>query len=283
MELWPNFFIVGAMRSGTTTLHAYLKNQPDVYMPDEKEPVYFSTLPSIFSGRQLTKEEYLTLFDNVKNEKAIGEASIQYLRDPLSHKRIFEKLPQAKIIIILRNPVFRAFSQYLAIWSIKKISISEEIRKDAKRMDENDLENDNPLAYGLYYNQIKRYLNKFGSNQVRIFLYEEFFNDPQKSLKDVLDFLDVSTEVRPLNSEKLNEYFTPNHFMWKIITNPIIKKLGYSLLSEEKRISWYKRLRSKNKTKLKLSEDNKKFLINFYKNDVDSLEKLLNKKLPWFK
>ena len=282
MELWPNFFIVGAMRSGTTSLHAYLKIQPSVYLPDEKEPVYFSTLPGPIPDRQITKQEYLDLFSNVKNEKAIGEASIQYLRDPFSHEKIYEIAPHAKIIIMLRNPIFRAFSQYLAIWSIKKISIGQEIRKDAERVNEKDLENDNPLVYGLYYNQVKRYIDKFGSNQVKVLVYEEFFNDPQQSLKEVLEFL-VPTEIKPFDSEKFNEYFTPNNFIWKIITNPIIKKLGYSLLSEEKRISWYKRLRSKNKTKPKLNEDDKKFLTDFYKDDVKSLEKFLNKELPWFK
>lgn len=282
VELWPNFFIVGAMRSGTTSLHSYLKMQPEVYLPDEKEPVYFSTLPGPIPERQITKQEYLNLFNDVKNEKAIGEASIQYLRDPFSHEKIFRVVPHAKIIIILRNPVFRAFSHYLAIWSTKKISIGKAIREDAKRINENDLENDNPLIYGLYYNQVKRYIDKFGINQVKIIVYEEFFNDLQQSLKELLEFLEVSSEIKSFDDEKLNEYFTPNNFVWKIITNPIIKKLGYSLLPEKKRISWYKRLRSKNKTKPKLNEDDKKFLSDFYKDDIKSLEKLLDRELPWF-
>ena len=126
-------------------------------------------------------------------------------------------------------------------------------------------------------------IDKFINNKRKLaHTYEEFFNDPQQSLKEVLEFL-VPTEIKPFDSEKFNEYFTPNNFIWKIITNPIIKKLGYSLLSEEKRISWYKRLRSKNKTKPKLNEDDKKFLTDFYKDDVKSLEKFLNKELPWFK
>jgi len=262
MSDWPNFFIVGAMRSGTTSLHNYLKIQSDIFLPDEKECVYFSTLPGPMITRQITKQEYFNFFTDRKNEKAVGESSVQYLRDPYSAEKIFKNIPHAKIIIILRNPINRAYSQYLA--EIKTIpgasekSISDDIRNDVKRIDENDLENDNALAYGLYYNQVKRYIDKFGSNQVKIFIYEEFFDDVKKSLKEILDFLEITDEMKPFKPIKHNEYFTPNKLLWKIITNSVVKKLAYVLFSTDRITSMYKQIRKKNKIKPELESEDKK-------------------------
>ena len=115
-EIWPNFFIVGAPRSGTTFLYHYLNQISGIFMCPVKEPNYFAA--SINPKRKLikpirSKEKYLKLFENVENETAIGEASPTYLWDPQAPKLIHEKIPNAKFIFILRNPIERAFSHYL--------------------------------------------------------------------------------------------------------------------------------------------------------------------------
>ena len=112
----PNFFIVGAARSGTTSMWEYLKQHPDIFMPEGfayKEPSYFCNLYG-YNDFNL----YLELFAGVKEEKAVGEASTPYLTSPESAAWIREVYPAAKIIILLRNPVDRAYSMYN--WMIKE-------------------------------------------------------------------------------------------------------------------------------------------------------------------
>ena len=99
MNKWPNFFIVGAPRAGTTSLYEYLKNTPDVYLSKIKEPYYFSSFKHLQKPKHpfLKKEKYLALFKKVKNEIAIGEASTGYLWDPKTPFLIHELLPKSKI------------------------------------------------------------------------------------------------------------------------------------------------------------------------------------------
>ena len=115
MEKWPNFFIVGAPRAGTTSLYAYLSQIPGIYMSPVKEPEFFS--PNRSTNDDLipivNKNDYLTLFKNVKDELLIGEASTCYLEDPDSPKLIYNKVADAYIIILLRDPIERAYSHYL--------------------------------------------------------------------------------------------------------------------------------------------------------------------------
>src|SRR5918992_1601997 len=114
-EIWPNFFIVGAQKAATTSLYHYLKNIPGVYMSKVKEPSYFA--PNYVRpdpGRFLRdKKEYLRLFKNARGYIAVGEASPSYLWDPDAPKLIHQTVPHARIIMILRDPIERAYSRYL--------------------------------------------------------------------------------------------------------------------------------------------------------------------------
>ena len=104
MSVWPNFFIIGVDRGGTTSLYEYLKNIPEIFMSTPKEPWYFSPVVRSVTpqaiGKCNSEKSYLNLFKNVKNETVIGEASAVYWRDPESAKLIHEKIPNAKIIIV---------------------------------------------------------------------------------------------------------------------------------------------------------------------------------------
>jgi len=117
MERWPNFFIVGTAKAGTTSLYEYFKDIPGIYMSPVKEPSYFSHAlipPGAPKRKRIqNKNEYLKLFEDVKNEKVIGEASPGYLVYPEVAKWIHEIAPTAKILISLRDPVERLFSSYL--------------------------------------------------------------------------------------------------------------------------------------------------------------------------
>jgi len=120
MDRWPNFFIVGTGKAGTTSLYEYLKQVPGIFMSPEKEPNYFSHVaihkddPHRFMIRD--KKKYLELFKNVKNEKIIGEATPTYFRDPNAAYLIHKVSPNAKILITLRNPIDNNFGLTNKIW-----------------------------------------------------------------------------------------------------------------------------------------------------------------------
>ncbi|NEO53881.1 MAG: sulfotransferase [Okeania sp. SIO3B5] len=120
----PNFLMIGAPKAGTTSLYEYLKQHPQVYLSEIKEPHFFSfegrtqgfNDPSRanFIRKKVTKiEDYKKLFEEVKDEVAIGEASTSYIYIPEAVERIKKYVPDVKIIAILRNPADRAFSHYL--------------------------------------------------------------------------------------------------------------------------------------------------------------------------
>ena len=166
---FPNFFIAGAAKSGTTSLWRYLLQHPDIFMPSDimyKEPAYFSDIKGM---KDLN--EYLSLFKNVTTEKMIGEASAAYLTSPESPERIREVVPDAKFIIMLRNPIDRAYSLYnwMACNGYEPIEIFEQALEieETNRYENESFKNSNPEYYynylyfhsGLYSDQIKRFLN----------------------------------------------------------------------------------------------------------------------------
>ena len=115
-EKWPNFFIVGTAKAGTTSLYEYLKQVPMIFMSSRKEPYFFvnDVLNRDSSNPIRNRREYLNLFKNARNEVAIGESSL-YLWYPESAELIHKEVPDARIIIILRNPIERAYSHYLML------------------------------------------------------------------------------------------------------------------------------------------------------------------------
>jgi len=144
IEKWPNFFLVGTPKAGTTSLYEYLKNIPGIYMSPIKEPNYFSvnTIPENFQTKPIRdKETYLKLFEKVSNEKIIGEASAHYLSDQDAPSLIHQIVPHANILISLRDPVERVFSHYLMLFTTGhaepsfKLQLKKELEKHEEQSD----------------------------------------------------------------------------------------------------------------------------------------------------
>jgi len=163
--MWPNFFIVGASKSGATSVYSYLEKIPEIFMSSIKEPHYFHNNYFRLEAKNIAnKNEYLKLFNSVTSEKAIGEASTSYLQDIDSAKLIHDQIPNAKIIIILRDPCQRAFSGYLMF---------KEEGKTKKSFNELITTEQRFLESGLYCSQVKQYLDIFGKDRVKILIFEE--------------------------------------------------------------------------------------------------------------
>jgi len=286
-EIWPNFFIVGAAKAGTTALYEYLSKTNGVYMSPVKEPRYFNKYildPKIRLSRITNDTKYLKLFNKVKDEKAIGEASPSYLRDPEAAELIHEKVPNAKILIILRDPVQRAFSAYVMRKNGGRESrtfhqVIEDYIKDYKH---SKFYSDGIIFAGLYTKNIKKYIDTFGSQNVKILIFEEFIKDTVNQVQEVLNFLGVDSES-PSNIGKVyNAYNEPRGKISEmVLSSNLVWKIGQKLVPQNMRRELRKRIFMKEGEKPKLPEEEGIILQKLYQEDVNNLEKLLGRKLPW--
>ena len=281
LETYPDFFIVGAIKAGTTSLYNYLKEIPGIYMSHIKAPNYFLSLAlPRHVAISCTKEEYLNLFRNVKSDLIMGEASAYYLCDPQSAKLIYEKVPNAKIIIVLRNPIERTFSHYLMYrHGMEDRTFSDAIRNKS-----------NPewgfsnfyLELGLYYEQVKSYIETFGSKNVKIIIFEKFTEHPKEIFKEVLEFLGIQAEVPQFVGEVHNPFSSPKGKIAYLVLSSKSLRKTYRKFFRGFGIPTMKKILLTQKTeKPKMNDKDRNFLENVFREDVKKLEKLLNIKIEW--
>jgi len=286
MEQWPNLFIVGAPKAGTSSLYVYLANIPGIFMSQAKEPNYFSrkTIPDHSLVKPIRdKSKYLGLFKKVKDEKIIGEASPSYLSDPEAPKLIHDIIPDAKIIISLRDPVERTLSFYLNLVRIGRMkgSFHEELQKSLKHVrayNQISLR----LETGLYAEDIQRYLDIFGSTQVKILIFEEFVKDPKKTLNEILSFLKIDYELDDFKGEAYNKFGVARGPISQFLLRDIrVRRIVEKIVPPSGRRVLREKLLLKNEEKPKMNQEDRKTLIQFYREDGIKLQKILGKKLPW--
>ena len=283
MEKWPNFFIVGVPKGGTTSLHEYLNSVPGIFMSKNKEPYFFCPImvPDNLPFRPIRDEKkYLALFKKVKDEKIIGESSTLYFFDPETPNLIHKKIPDAKILISLRDPIDRLFSHYLLTRKegFAEKTFHEQIQKELHDK-VNYSEPHMRLRAGMYSKCVKRYLDKFGTNQVKIIIFEEWIKNPKKTVEDIMKFLDINQRLEHLNVDDHNPY-TVNRWdgVTRVIRKPFMNSIK-DMLPYSTRQFIGKSLEKEVK-KPKMEEKEREFLKKFYKDDVDELKKILGKDLP---
>ena len=311
MNKKPNFFIVGAAKSGTTSLYHYLNQHPEIYMCPIKEPNFHSKdfiisefnenykkrieldlkkylkekkLPPKHSAHIKRLNEYLELFREVKNEKAIGEISNGYLYSKVAAKNIYEFDKNAKIIIILRDPVKRAFSGWLMELRLAAESEKDFITaviKDYKKKKKGWGISYNYIEGGLYYEQVKRYFDVFPKDQIKIIIFEKMVQNMRDVIGGILKFLNVNINFKIDISEKYNVKELPrfpiiNQFIDKIISFKCIKiKLEYYTQFLNKNFKCYKNILFSKKGLPSLSKSDIKYLIPFFKEDIEKLSELV--------
>jgi len=218
----PDFLIVGAAKSGTSSLHTYLSKHPDIYMPQKRKELYFwhvatnpnrSILDHAGEGNiPLRLEEYLEYFEDAREDQIVGEACPSYL---YFHDHVLKNLKQhhanwndVKIIIILREPVSRIISQYRFVCKKQLdpdfLSFSDSLKVEADRVKKNELLPD--LFYtevSKYAEQVEFYLKNF--NNVHVCLYDDLKENPRGLVESLCDFLGVdSVKLPELNFEIVN-------------------------------------------------------------------------------
>lgn len=291
----PNFIIFGGPKCGSTSLCNYLAQHPDIYISVKKEPNFFlyDEDEIIESRGQVNSLEYYEHFfakhpKKVQNEKALGEASVSYLSNEKAPERIYQKIPNVKLIAILRNPIDRLYSQY---WFARRLYVefqptfAEAIMADQKGEYYKSYIND-----GFYGKHLAKYFELFPASQIKIFLFEDFVNDTVKVVQEVYRFLevdenflpDVSTKDAvsgvPYNRQFYNFIYKPNAIkkVIKSIIKPILPTLNQRKL-------WSKAV-EKSLKKPQMNLEDRQKVLEIYKDDILILQDLIGRDLSsWLK
>lgn len=232
-RMLPDFLIIGAQKAGTTSLYNYIVQHPDVVEAHQKEVMFFDE--NYFKGINW----YKSFFPINITKKITGEATVYYLYHPLVPKRVYNAIPSVKLIVLLRNPVDRAYSHYHQQhrrgW--EDMSFEDATKEEEKRLDgEEEKINANPdyvsynhktfsyLDRGIYVDQIERWFKFFPKEQFLILDTNELENYPQETLNKIFIFLRIrehkiknlkrlnvgtQKEMNPKTREYLLEYFRP--------------------------------------------------------------------------
>jgi len=286
VETWPNFFIVGAPKAGTSALYRYLDQHSQIYMSTRKEPHYFSikTVSENDSRKPIrSKKKYLSLFNNVKKEKIVCEASTSYLSDPEAPKLIREIIPQAKILISIRDPIERAFSAYLMIRNSGLVEPTFHKQLQLELNQKMDLDKPNCHLYaGLYSENILRYLNIFGSNQIKTIIFEEWITNPQKTIEEIIEFLEIDVPSDEFKTEVPNPFSNPRGALSELLLHSNgVKKISNRLIPISSRKFFYLKVLLKKGIKPKMDQEDRDILKKIYQKDVEKLKTLLGRSLPW--
>lgn len=298
----PDFLIPGAARSGTTALFEHLRKHPDVFMPDEKEPMFLS-LWNIgkrkeWQGGKLVDDwtipdlqGYRELFQKAKKHQKWGEASVWYLYDYQTVIRNIQKLyggkfTNLKIVIMLRNPVHRAWSHYLLkCLQMKEPCPFEEVIQPVitrKRLERGLCYSYDYIGFGRYADQIQAWRDTFP--EIRIWIHEEFFADLPASMKKLADFLEIPMHPSLLVRRRVNPSgVLRNQFAKKAASwmySPNLLKSGLKWIMPP----YYRRavkLRAMKQllTREPLPERFGKELSTLYEKEIQAVETLLGRSL----
>jgi len=308
MTKLPNFIIAGASKCGTTSLHQYLGQHPQVYVSPIKEPRFFGAADLLSCAEEIPKikreqaklraylqgdmsqpahlvvtewDDYVRLFRNVRQEIAIGEASVSYLQQPSAAPAIRAKLPGARLIFLLRDPVERLFSFYLLArqhepfmtfraWAFDAIHSGGDRGREGRRI---------ALDGGLYASQLGRFLDIFPRDQLRIYLYESYRSDVHAVLRDIFAFLGVDPD-HPIDvSRRHNETLVPRFLAMDRLRR---RFLGNTSLTTWLPLPVGRALREfymRRKGNFSPDPDDRRMVIDYYRDEILRTQDLIGKDL----
>ena len=285
-----NFFIIGAAKSGTTSLGKYINEHPDVFMCPKKEPRYFALKDSkdtsvmgprgnILPLDGITDlEKYRSLFNDASNESIVGDNSPRYMeKSTKSSKHIFQYNPDAKLLAILRNPIDRSYSHFQM--NVRSTVEDENyINKDGSLNEGVLTERLSDSFYvkkGMYGEQLSDFLDMFPQSQVKVVLFENLKNNPLLLIKSIYRFLEVDTSFIPDIGSKYNVGGIPkSSWLQQLIKSPSsLKSIAHKVIPNSlyTNMKWYIYKRNQRKAP-ELPASVHKQLVNHYKRDIRKLQ-----------
>ncbi|SMC07938.1 Sulfotransferase domain-containing protein [Sulfobacillus thermosulfidooxidans DSM 9293] len=281
----PNLFIVGAAKSATTSLAYALARHSQIFMK-VKEPHYFPTKHRVYpvgGPPGTTKpifnlECYLKLYSEAQNEKYLLDATVEHLYYNACARDIYEFNNDAKILIILRNPIDRAFSSYKHVLrdGREKLSFEESLALEEERIKANWGTIWRFKDVGLYYESVKTYLDVFDS-KAKVILTDEFEHDQKRVLEDIFTWLGL--EFEPVESETRYNVSGIPTFRLKLInkmrSTPILNKLLEVVVSETQ----YEAFERANVKPVVMKPETREYLRSYFRDNLEKLGPLINKDL----
>ena len=286
----PNCFIVGGPRCGTTALFDYLSQHPDFFPASLKEPHFFGT-DNYYPNRP-TLAEYLGYFAGARGEKCIGEASTSYLFSTLAAKEIREFLPSARIVAIVRNPVEMMYSLHSMVLyycdeDIEDFETALALEDDRKK-GLHWPSNPHIINY-LYYRdavryteQVKRYFQIFGRDQVRVLIHDDFKTSLPQIYRDTLAFLDIDSslpaKLQPVN---LNRSARSQRLQAMILSQSLarIRRRVLPVKADELLFGTLRRLNTSSHPRPPMRTEIRRQLQAEFRPEVESLSALLDRDL----
>ena len=292
----PNFLVIGAAKSGTTSLYHYLAQHPDVYMSPVKEPNFFALEGERPAFRAPGADErinrwsvtdpdaYRKLYEGALEERALGEASPVYLYSEKAVGRIKHHVPEAKLIAILRHPAERAYSGFLHLLLNGRETVKhfgEALALEEERKRENWDWIWHYKSMGFYHEQLTRYREAFDPNRMRVYLYEDFESDPAGVVRDAYGFLGVDASFVPKPPARYNATGVPrsrrlNDLLRK--DNPL-KSAAKLFVPKKFRRKLLVNMQNKILVKPPFPERERRQLVEEYREDVLKLQGLIGRDL----
>jgi Sulfotransferase family len=286
--VWPNLFLVGAAKAGTTSVYDELGRHPAIFMSPMKEPNFFSRIEpagerEAFFPHVSDEAAYLALFEGATDERVAGEGSTSYLWEPQAAERIKRAAPGASVLVMLRDPVERAYSSY---WNdvregIERRSFAEAVEEERRRS--------RPGAWGvtslyidcgLYASQVERYLDAFGG-RVLVSFFEDYVADREAAMARIFSFLGVGPAGAPPEGRRMNPASLPRNALSRaILASGRLRTLARATLPRALR----SRMRGsmlKEASPPPMDAATRESLGALFRSDVERLAQLLGVDPPW--
>ena len=288
----PNFLIIGAAKGGTTALYDYLVQHPDVFMCHPKEPHFFA-----FEGQTVDfrgprddqrinrvavteQSRYEALFAGVGGQRAVGEASVSYLYTDGAAERIRRRLPDAKLICMLRDPVPRAFSSYMYMRTQLREPLDDftaALDAEPQRIRDGWQHLWHYQQMGFYAGQLRRFLDRFSPEQVKVVIFDDFKADPRGVLAETLQFLQLDSSFQPRFEPQPNRSGRAKSQLLQTVlqTRTPMHRLANRIVPK----SWKQRLLNSNLRPVSIDPPVARRLAELYRDDVAELSELINRDL----
>ena len=298
----PNFLVLGTAKAGTSSLYAYLKQHPDVYLSPTTELNFFAHEGSDLNFRGpgdleymwedslvATYDDYCKQFAGVKSETAVGEVSTHNLYCSQAPALIKSYVPNVRMIAILRNPVDRAFSAFSHMVRDGREETSD-FRAALSREPARIRDNWEPLwhykSMSLYGAQLRRYFQIFDREQLRVYLYDDFVARPLEVMQDIFTFVRVDPKFTPDMSEKINVSIMPRsrRLQDMMMGDNAIRSTVRSFVPAKMRASLRSFVVERNLKRMHLAPKMRAELTNAFRDDIELLQQLLDRDLShWLK
>ena len=242
MARWPTFLVIGAAKAGTTSLYRYLGEHPEIYMSPIKEPNFFAFKDQTvaFNGPQDDKftnswsitsiSRYHQLFNPASKHEARGEVSPSSLYYPRASTRIAQYLPNARLLVTLRDPTERAYSNYLMMVMQGREpckNFSAALDQELARLKAGWSFFWGYTQLGFYHKQLRRYYDLFSPHQIHVCLLDDLADRPLETVQSLYDFIGVDRSFQPDLSTQHNPSGAPDSEMlhWFLYHSGIGKKM----------------------------------------------------------